>query len=244
MPTEVEDAQVIKLLAEARHFDAQTANNDRESAATIAKTEAEARKLGIEADVAEINREREQLKHAEERASDKVHRVFAFNGEVNASSTKACIDQLTTWMRLDEDKDAKTAIEIVFNSPGGSVVSGMALWDFIQVVRERGHRVTTSTIGYAASMAGILLQAGDKRVMGRESWLLIHEASFGAGGKIGDVEDTVAWVKRVCDRIVDIFVARSGGKITKARFKNNWRRKDWWIDSSEALKLGFIDEVR
>jgi ATP-dependent protease ClpP protease subunit len=94
----------------------------------------------------------------------------------------------------------------------------------------------------AASMAGILLQAGDTRVMAKESWLMIHEASFGASGKIGDVEDTVEWVKMVQERILSIFSERSG--LTKAFLKKNWQRKNWWISSDYALKLNLIDEVR
>jgi ATP-dependent protease ClpP protease subunit len=94
----------------------------------------------------------------------------------------------------------------------------------------------------AASMAGILLQAGHQRIMGRESWLMIHEASFSASGKTGDVEDTVEWVKAMQERILNIFATRS--KMTKSALKRKWTRKNWWISSDEALKLGFVDEIR
>jgi len=72
----------------------------------------------------------------------------------------------------------------------------MALYDYVRGLRRQGHHVTTSSLGYAASMAGILLQVGDKRIMGAESWLLIHEGSFGAVGSVGQVEDTVEWSRR------------------------------------------------
>ncbi len=91
-------------------------------------------------------------------------------------------------------------------------------------------------------MAGILLQAGDVRTMGRESWLLIHQAAFSALGSTYEIEDRVEWVKRIQDRILDIFADRS--KLTKAQIRRRWHRKDWWIDSDEALKLGLVDELR
>jgi ATP-dependent Clp endopeptidase proteolytic subunit ClpP len=145
--------------------------------------------------------------------------------------------RLAIWHRLEPGSD----IEIIFTSPGGDVISGLALFDYIQELRASGHKVTTKAQGYAASMASILLQAGDVRVMNAEAWLLIHEASFGAGGKLGEVEDTVEWVKKVSKRIKDIYAKRSS--LTAPQIEQRWRRKDWWIDADEALKLGFCDEI-
>lgn len=192
---------------------------------------------------------RETHKRNVELCSDEYHHVYYFPSEVTASSVTGCMRQLQTWQRLDAQEGVKSPIEIVFFSPGGSVWDGMALFDFVQAVRGSGHQVTTSAIGMAASMAGILLQAGDKRVMTRESWLMIHEASFQSGGKTTDVEDRVKLIQRVQARILDIFHDRATNcgaekPITKAQIKRNWSRKDFWISSSEALKFGLIDEVR
>ena len=94
----------------------------------------------------------------------------------------------------------------------------------------------------AASMAGVLLQAGDVRWLGHQSWLMIHRAAFGAIGKTYEVEDEVRFIKRIEDRIVDIFTSRS--KLTKNKIRRNWDRKDWWIDADESLELKLIDEIR
>ena len=94
----------------------------------------------------------------------------------------------------------------------------------------------------AASMAGILLQAGGTRWIGHQAWMMIHRAAFGAIGKTYEVEDEVKLVKRIEDRCVDIFVSRS--RLTKLKIKRNWDRKDWWIDADECLELGLVDEVR
>jgi len=133
-------------------------------------------------------------------------------------------------------------MEIVFSSPGGSIVDGMELFDFIQHLRNEGHKITTGTLGYAASMAGILLQAGDVRWMGHQAWVMIHRAAFGAIGKTFEIEDEVRYVKRIEDRILDVFTSRS--HLSKLKIKRNWDRKDWWISSDEALELGLVDEVR
>jgi ATP-dependent protease ClpP protease subunit len=151
---------------------------------------------------------------------------------------KLAINRLTEWDRLYP----KEPIQIVFTSGGGSVVDGMALFDFILGLRKAGHRVTTSTLGMAASMAGILLQAGDVRTMGKEAWLMIHEASFRTEGKIGEVEDTVEWIKKVQERVLDIFASRS--IMPRAEIKEKWLRRDWWIDSDSALQHGFVDSIR
>ena len=206
--------------------------------AEIARHAEEVKLIQMQQGAAKISLAKTQRQEEEVLASNEYHCLYPFAGEVSGSSVAACIAQLTLWMRTRPG----AAIEIVFNSPGGDVVEGMALFDFIQQVRRAGHIVTTTTIGVAASMAGILLQAGDVRVMGKEAWVLIHEASFGARGKIGEVEDTVKWVKMVQGRILKIFAARS--KLSERAIAARWKRTDWWLSSDDCLKHGLVDEVR
>jgi ATP-dependent protease ClpP protease subunit len=71
---------------------------------------------------------------------------------------------------------------------------------------------------------------------------MIHRAAFGAYGKTFDVEDELLFVKRIEERIIDIFTARSS--LTKQKIKRNWDRKDWWISAEQALDLKLVDEVR
>ena len=239
-------AEADKLAAEAEMFRAQSkaalaeANKD---AAEAAQFQAETRQWLLDVAKTEIDLAREQHKRGKELA-DEYHHVHRFTSSVGGTSVGACMTQLATWHRLEPG----CPIEIVFTSPGGEIISGMALFDYIVSLREDGHQVTTKTIGYAASMAGILLQAGDHRVMSPESWLLIHQASFGAVGDFGKVEDMVKWVDRIQERILDIFAERtktSGAQspMSRAQIKRRWHRKDWWLSSDEALKWGFVDEV-
>lgn len=177
-------------------------------------------------------REAEYLHH------DRFHHIYNFEYEVGSKSVRACMEALTTWSR----EAPKCPIEIIFTSPGGSVTAGFALWDFLRALQSKGHHITTVAYGYAASMAAILLQVGDTRIMGSESWMLIHEVSSWADGKIGEMEDTMEWLKKMSSRVVDIFAARSN--LTRKQIEAKWTRRDWWLDSEEALRLGLIDSIR
>ncbi len=219
--------------------------DERVIAAQAAKFNAEAAKAEAEARFA--NAQAREMEHAaweldihkkNIEASDEFNHVFRFEGAVSEKSVKNAIQRLTSWHRQDPTCD----IEIVFNSPGGDIINGMALFDFIQSLREEGHYITTGTIGMAASMAGILLQAGDHRWVGEQAWVLIHRASFSVWGSTYEVEDEVEFIKRIEQRIIEIFVARSN--LTKKKIQSNWDRKDWWITSDEALEYELVDEIR
>lgn len=226
----------------------------RKDNAEAAKAEAEAKKLMNEAEEAEAKvrvarnmAEKSDIemkvtleKEARRLNGDVPQHVYRFLSAVDAASAQQCVSELTYWDR----EDPTCPITLVFMSPGGAVIPGMALFDFLRSLSDKGHEITTVCSGYAASMAGILLQAGDIRVCGPESYILIHELAAATMGKIGDMADDVAFYKKICERVLNIFVNRSGGKLSKRVMKKNWTRKDWWLDSDEALRLGIVDEVR
>ena len=226
------------------------------AAAEAEKFRAEATKFDLDAENLRVNVRRNSLiieqdeyKFSQWKAEDEFQHVWYFGEQVSDASVGRCMASLDLWDRLDPTCE----ITIYFNSPGGDVIAGMALFDHIQMLRRKGHKFTTIAEGVAASMAGILLQAGDHRIMGAETWVLIHEAAFGTSGKTFQVEDRVEWVKRVQERILDIFAtrARQAGEVgtaskpmTRAQLKKNWDRKDWWLSSDDCLKGGIVDEVR
>ena len=210
----------------------------KKAEAEITKIEAEARKVAAEAGKAEIEFQKAYVTRQKELALDEENYLYRFNKDVSSISVQACMSKLTQWHR----ENPKCDMEIVFSSPGGSIIDGFELFDFIQDLRGKGHKVTTGSLGMAASMAGILLQAGDVRWIGHQAWMMIHRAAFGAIGKTYEVEDEVKLVKRIEERCLDIFVSRS--RLTKQKIKRNWDRKDWWIDADECLSMGLVDEVR
>ena len=206
--------------------------------AEIEKIKAETAKVKSEAGKSELEYHKAFREQEKQMYTDEENHLYRFSKDVNNHSVQACMTKLTEWHR----RDAKCKIEIVFSSPGGSIIDGFELFDFIQHLRNQGHHITTGSLGMAASMAGILLQAGDTRWIGHQAWLMIHRAAFGAIGKTYEVEDEVRLVKRIEERILDIFTSRS--KLSKMKIQRNWDRKDWWIDADEAVSLGLVDEVR
>jgi ATP-dependent protease ClpP protease subunit len=230
----------------AHVFEAETAKYNAEAQQALANARLlTAQALEKEAEAECATYEATRARHVDRawHLSDEMHRVYRFSEQVSDKSVFACMATLARWHRDDPNCE----IEVVFYSPGGSVIAGMALFDELKRLSLRGggtHKVTTGAAGWAASMAGILLQAGDVRWMGAETWLMVHEVSASTGGKIGEMKDDTIWFEAMCERVARIFVERSGGKITHAKFVKGWTRTDWFVASDEALRLGFVDEVR
>ena len=226
-------AEALKALAEVKRIELDI----RSAEIGLRSSELSLRQTEMSTRIAEIDLEVREQTRKETLAGDKYHHTYTFDAVVNESSVTQCIRQLATWDRTDPGCN----IEIVFDSPGGSVIDGMHLFDYIQLMRQKGHKITTVAMGYAASMAGILLQAGDDRVMGREAYMLIHEVSTLAWGKATAIEDELKFIKKIQARILHIFTARSN--VTRRYIERNWKRKDWWMDADEALKFGFCDRI-
>ncbi len=197
----------------------------------------ELQKARLELEQAQITLEKLKHEVAAEKAAPAHSQIYTFYAEVDEESVRACMDELGQWSRLTPG----AAITIVFNSPGGNVIDGLALFDFIQQLKRSGHYVTTIALGEAASMGGILLQAGDKRVIGANAFMLIHEVSSGSQGKASVLKDSLEFVKRLQKSLLTILAQRS--KLSVDEIAKNWERRDWWLDADEAVKLGFADEI-
>lgn len=202
------------------------------------KAEAELRKLELEAQRIEFELNRDRMWQSDHAADANRARVYSFHESVGVKSVAQCMSTLGLWAR----RDPGAPIEVVFNSPGGSVLDGLALYDYIRVLRSAGHEVTTVGLGMAASMGGILLQAGSTRVMGRGAWLMIHEVSSVTYGKASEMEDKLKFVQRLQAQLVEILAERS--TLTAAQIRHRWRKTDWWLSAKDALSFGFIDAVR
>jgi len=254
MPTTLETLQAAKLRAETEEIKARTkravemaeqanrrvAMREKSMELAVELAKSELRKSDLSADYETIALRKSERDEKLLLTDWRFSNTLNFIGTVDRSSVTAAVDKLHQFSVTNPGCD----IEIVFNSPGGSVIDGMALFDYIRFLRSAGHRITIIALGYAASMAGILLQAGDVRVMAKGSWLLIHEVAFSAGGKIGEVEDMYQFGLRLKEQAAQIFVERSGGKLTREKLEQKWTRKDWWLSPEESLALGLIDEIR
>lgn len=208
-------------------------------AAKIKALEAETWKTNLESDIAAIQLDSYEQEAANVAARPDANRVYYFLGSVTGNSVRECQVVLDRWSRRDPGEP----ITIILDSPGGLVYDGLALYDSIDALKRAGHEVTVFVRGMAASMGGILLQAASpgKRVVGSNAYVLIHEVSSGAAGKISEIQDEAKFAAELWDRLAGILAERS--TLSKRSIKTKANRKDWWLAASETVALGFADEI-
>lgn len=182
--------------------------------------------------------EEDEFKREFESAIDYRHNYLVFDEGIDSISRGRYTATFRRWSRQYPNQP----LLLELNSAGGEIVEGFALFDEILKLRRDGHHVTIRVRGNACSMAAVLLQAADKREIGPNSFIMLHRASFGAGGSTFEVEDTVELVKRFEDQIVRIITERTG------RDRHIWddffkQRRDIWFDANGALEAGLVDEI-
>jgi ATP-dependent Clp protease protease subunit len=136
-------------------------------------------------------------------------------------------------------EDAKKDISIYINSPGGSVTSGLAIYDTMQFVT---CDVNTYCIGIAASMGAVLLCAGTKgkRFALPNSDIMIHQVSGGAQGQASDVERQVEFMFKLKKRLNGILSLHTGKSPEQV---NKDADRDYYMTAEEAKEYGLVDEV-
>ncbi len=143
--------------------------------------------------------------------------------------------QLLFLASADSSKD----IQIYINSPGGSVYAGLGIYDTMQFIKPD---VATICTGMAASMAAVLLCAGEKgkRSGLKHSRVMIHQPMSGAQGQASDIEIAAKEVLKLRDELYEIIAAHSGQKFDKIHEDSD---RDFWMKAQEALDYGMIDEI-
>jgi ATP-dependent Clp protease, protease subunit len=136
-------------------------------------------------------------------------------------------------------EDPKKDVNIYVNSPGGSVTSGLAIYDTMQFMT---CDVTTYCIGMAASMGAVLLCAGTKgkRYALPNSDIMIHQVSGGAQGAASDVERQVDYMFKLKKRLIRIISEHTGQPEEKVRIDSD---RDYYMSAAEAKEYGLVDEV-
>ncbi len=138
-----------------------------------------------------------------------------------------------------ESTDPKRDVQIFVNSPGGSVIAGLGIYDTMQYINPD---VATICTGLAASMGSILLTAGKKgkRSCLPHSRVMIHQPLGGMQGQVTDMEISYKLVKALQKELYDIYVEHTGQEYDKI-FADCER--DNWMKAEEAKAYGLIDEV-
>lgn len=166
--------------------------------------------------------------------------LFYFYDEVSEGSVLSLVKQLESWS-ASKDNDGKP-VRIILNSPGGSVFAGFTLMDEIAAVRTRGHHVKIQTYGMAASAAGWIVQAADERVIGANSWILIHQISTQSSGKLAAIQTDLKFTTQLQDQFLERLARRS--KLSLATIHEHIDQGlDWWINAQDALKYGLVDSI-
>ena len=138
-----------------------------------------------------------------------------------------------------QSTDASKDVQIYINSPGGSVYAGLGIYDTMQFIKPD---VATICTGIAASMAAVLLCAGEKgkRSALKHSRVMIHQPMSGTQGQVSDMEIAVRETLKIKKELYDI-ISNHSGKTYEEVEKDSDR--DYWMTSNEALDYGMIDEV-
>jgi ATP-dependent Clp protease protease subunit len=138
-----------------------------------------------------------------------------------------------------EAEDPDKEIFFYLNSPGGHVSSGMAIYDTMQYIKPQ---ISTVCMGQAASMAAILLAAGEKgkRFALPHSRILIHQPLGGFQGQATDIDIQAKEILRLKDELNKILAELTGQQLEKIM---NDTERDYFMTSAQAKVYGLIDEI-
>ena len=164
-------------------------------------------------------------------------RIVFLNGEVNDTVSNAICAQL---LFLEAD-DPNSDINFYINSPGGTVTSGMAMYDTMQYIKPD---VSTIVMGQAASMGSLLAQAGaeGKRFLLPNARTMIHQPLGGASGQASDIEIRAREIIRIKKELTNIYVKHNAKGKTYQEFETAMDR-DNFMNAKEALAWGLADEI-
>jgi ATP-dependent Clp protease protease subunit len=162
-------------------------------------------------------------------------RIVFIGSEIDDQVANAVIAQLLFLEKEDSTKD----IDLYINSPGGSVVDGLAIYDTMQLVKPQ---VSTTCVGLAASMGAILLAGGTagKRYALPNSQILIHQPWGGFRGQASDIEIHAREMLATKARLIEIMSRHTGQPVKKIEKDID---RDNFLNPEEALKYGLIDQI-
>ena len=162
------------------------------------------------------------------------NRIILLSGEINDDTANVVIAQL-----LYLDSASNDDISLYINSPGGSITSGMAIYDTMNFIKSD---VSTICVGMAASMAAFLLSCGKKgkRYCLPNSEVMIHQPLGGVKGQATEIDIVAKRIISLRNKLNSI-LAKNTKKSLKQIEKDTDR--DYYMNATEALDYGIIDEI-
>lgn len=162
-------------------------------------------------------------------------RIIILSGEIDDQLANSIVAQLLFLAAEDSEKD----IYLYINSPGGSITSGMAIFDTMNFITPK---VSTICIGMAASMAAFLLASGEKgmRYALPNSEILIHQPLGGAQGQATEIAIAAEHIIRIRNRMNEILAEKTNKPVEQIKIDTE---RDKYMFAEEALEYGIIDEI-
>jgi len=162
-------------------------------------------------------------------------RIVFLSEEVNDVTASLVVAQLLYLEAQDPDKD----IQFYINSPGGSITSGMAIYDTMQYIKAD---VSTICIGMAASMGAFLLSAGakGKRLALPNAEIMIHQPSGGSRGQATDIQIQAERILKMKKNLNQILAENTGQPFEKVAADSE---RDFFMSAQEGVEYGIIDKV-
>jgi len=162
-------------------------------------------------------------------------RIIFIGSEINDQVANAIIAQLLFLEKEDSTKD----IDLYINSPGGSVIDGLAIYDTMQLIKPQ---ISTICVGLAASMGAVLLAGGSagKRYALPNAKIMIHQPWGGFRGQASDIEIHAREMLNTKKRLTEL-LAKHTGQTIKTVEKDTDR--DTFFTAEDAKKYGLIDQI-
>lgn len=161
-------------------------------------------------------------------------RIILITGEINDSLTSSVVAELLYLDSINHDD-----ISIYINSPGGSVTSGMAIYDTMNLIKSD---CVTICLGIAASMGAFLLSSGTKgkRYILPNAEVMIHQPLGGCEGQASEIKIVAEHILKTRDNLNKILSKNTNQSLEKIKLDTE---RDNYMNSEEALNYGIIDKV-
>lgn len=164
-------------------------------------------------------------------------RIIFINGEINEELSFIVTSQL---LYLESNNPGKP-VTLYINSPGGSIIDGLAIYDVMQITNVK---INTVVIGQAASMASFLAQAGSpgcRKIM-PNARIMVHQPLGSVSGSVSDTEIVYKEMLHYKELLSDLYVKHNSKDKDKCYFKRIMDR-DTYFSAEEAIENGFADEI-
>ena len=161
-------------------------------------------------------------------------RIIILNGEIDDNTANIVVAQLLYLDSLNNED-----ISLYINSPGGSITSGMAIYDTMNFIKSK---VSTICIGMAASMAAFLLSSGEKgqRMALPNSEVMIHQPLGGAQGQATEIKIAAERILKLKNKLNNILAKNTNQPLKKIEIDTE---RDYFLSANEAKTYGIIDKI-